>query len=120
MQGRDTYSFQVAHEDHVALVDTHVLVGQCLEINAIFKQFLVKVLDTEPSALATLADYQIPHGKLKGSKVLHILHWPSNPTPPSTQSALSFGPAKFRFDSYTLKVVSDTLPTAREERVFNS
>lgn len=67
-------TFQVDHEDHVALVDAHVPAAWCLKTDAISKTFLVNVLDIKPSELAMLADYQIPHGKLNEAKVLHILH----------------------------------------------
>lgn len=79
----------------------------------------MKVLDTKPGEFATLGDYQIPHGKLQEAKVLHILHWPSNHSPPSTRPTLSSGPPKFHVDAYTLKVLSDMRPTAKHEHVFN-
>jgi hypothetical protein len=112
-------AFQAAHEDHVALVDTHVPVGQCLKTDAIFKKFLVNVPDTKPSELATLADYQIPHGKLKETKGLSISYWSSNPTPPSTRLTLSPGPAKFRSEAYTLHVILDMIPTAKNQHAFH-
>lgn len=115
MQARNIISFQVAHDDHMTLVDAHVSVKQCVKANTIFKKFLVKVLHTQPSELATLSDYQTPYGKLEETTVLHILHWPPDPTPRSTQPTLSSGPARFRFECYTLKVVTDMLPTAKDE-----
>ena len=99
----------------MTLVDAHVPVKQCVKADTIFEKFLVKGLDSQPSELATLSDYQIPHGKLEKATVLHILHWPPIPAPPSTQPTLLSGPARFRFECYTLKVVSDMLPTEKDE-----
>lgn len=58
----------------MALVDAHVPVGQCLKTDAMFNKYLLNVLKTRSSELATLTDYQIPHGKLEEAKVLEILH----------------------------------------------
>ena len=81
--------------------------------------FAMETLDKKPSKLATLADYQIAHGRYKRAKALHVLHWPSNPVPPSTQPTLSSGRAKFRFESYTLRVVTDMLAMAKDEHDFH-
>jgi hypothetical protein len=108
------------HDEHVAVVNAHVPVGRCPKTDAIFKNFLIELLDKKPSELASLCDYQIPHGNLETARVFHILHWPSNPSPPSTQPALSSaGPAKFRFDAYTLKIVTSMFPGSKESHYFH-
>lgn len=117
----DIDSIAATARDHEAIVDAHIPVGQCPKIDALFKRFLVKVLDKKPSEAATLSDYQIPHGKIenKPAKVLHLLHWPNNPNPPSSQPGESAGPAEFLFDSYTLQIVTDVLPGSKEHHVWH-
>jgi len=104
----------------VALVDAHGPVGQCRKTDAMFKKFLVSVLDNKPSEPATLADYLFAHGKLQEAKVLPMLHCPLNHSPPSTQPTLYSGPARFRFEAYTLNLVLDMLLTAKDGHVFHN
>lgn len=112
--------------DHEAIVEAHVPLGPCPKSSEIFKRFLVKVLDKKPSEAATLCDYQIPHGRIEKEpgkiKVLHVLHWPNDPCPPSESARLGkaypSGPAKFRFEAYTLKVVTDMFPDSEIDHCF--
>jgi hypothetical protein len=86
--------------------------------NAPFKGFLVKVLQADPQQLANIADYQIPHSELQ-STIFHILHWPPKPPPGSANPVPTSAPAKFRFNSYSLRVVTSLFPNAYEKHLFH-
>lgn len=73
-------------------------------------KWLLETPKRKPEELDSLIDYQSPHGDQKQAKEFNFLHWPFKPSKSSSSSTPSAGPAQFRSESYTLKVVEATLP----------
>jgi hypothetical protein len=88
--------------------------GHCPVTDTLFKQLLIKLLDGKPDESSHPAGCQYPYSNVTSALTAHFFHQPVKPPVPSMAQWLT-GPTKFKFNSYTLKIVKSMFPTAEAE-----